>query len=239
MDRSDRGAVVGEMPDIARSRRMSVRAGRYFVRGRATDALLEGEIEVPAGAELDVADNRLHRIAYARLVRKGQGVQSVAHGPEAGYFFHTPLGNADGLCQGAFAGYTVHLEPLSFGARVAGCHTGFSNAFLGGSTTEVGGELRAGHTWDLPVIGVDLGLAVGGWLFHQTFTTLGVAPARNSAAGSLALGLGLHVDLGKGFLVLEESALAAYVYPQEQQDGTTSLGPTFAFRQIVGFGKVW
>jgi hypothetical protein len=239
MDRNDHGAVVGEVPDVARSRRMSVRAGHYFVRGRATDALLEGEIDAPGGAEFEVADARLHRIAYARLVRKGGGVQAVAHGPEAGYFFHTPLKNAASLCQGAFAGYAVHLEPLSFGARLAGCHTGFASDMLVASTNELGGELRAAHTWDLPVVGIDLGLSLGGWLFRQSFTTQGVAPPRSTPAGSLTLGLGVHADLGKGYVLLEESALAAYVYAQEQQAGPTSLGPSFAFRQLVGVGKVW
>ena len=242
MDRSEQGAVVGEVSDVARARRLSVRSGRYFVRGRATDALLEGELEAPEGATVEVTDDRLHRIAYARLVRKGKGVRSAAHGLEAGYVFHTPLMNGSGLCQGAFAGYAVHLEQLSFGARALGCHTGFTNAFVQASTTEIGGELRAAHTWDLPVVGIDLGLSLGGSILSQSFTTAGVAPARSTPAATLALSLGLHADLGAGFSILEESALATYLYAQDQQDPsapTTSLGPYFAFRQIFGLAKVW
>ena len=59
---NDRGPVVGEVSDVARARRMSVRAGRYFVRGRTSDALLEGEID--ANGTVDVTDDRLRRVAY-------------------------------------------------------------------------------------------------------------------------------------------------------------------------------
>ncbi len=239
MERSERGAVVGEVSDVARARRLSVRGGRYFIRGRATDALLEGEVDAPEGSVVEVDDERLHRIAYARLVRKGKGVRSVAQGVEAGYLFHTALPNTSGLCQGGFAGYAIHLEQLSLGGRVAGCRGGFSDATIGASTTEVGGELRAVHTWDLPVVSVDLGLSLGGWLLHQSFATTGVAPSRSSGAGTLGLGLGLHVDLGAGFSLLEETALETYVYSQERADGTTSLGPYPALRQTFGVGKVW
>jgi hypothetical protein len=239
MERSDQGAVVGEVSEAARARHLSVRAGRYFIRGRAADALLEGEIDAPEGAAVEVSDDRLHRIAYARLVRKGKGVRSAAQGVEAGYVLHTPLMNGSGLCQGAFAGYVLHLEQLSVGARALACHGSFANQFIDASTNEVGGEIRAAHTWDLPVVGIDLGLALGGWLLHQSFTTTGLAPARSTPAGSLALTLGLHADLGAGFSVMEESGLATYLYAQDHDDGTTSLGPYFAFRQMVGLAKVW
>jgi hypothetical protein len=219
------GSVVAEVADVARARTLSVRAGRYFVRGRATDALLEGEIDAPAGASVDVTDERLRRIAYARLVRKGAGVKAFAHGPEAGYLVRTPLKNASVACQGAFAGYGAHFERLSVSARVAGCHSSFATDTLHANADEVGGELRLVHTWDAPVVSFDAGVALGGWLLAQTFTTSGVAPARFTPAASFAFVPGVHVDLGAGFAVSANGALLAYVYSQAQSGGDVRAVP--------------
>jgi hypothetical protein len=241
MDRSNQGAIVGEVLDVAQSRRISVRAGHYFVRGRAGDTLLEGEVDAPAGANVEVRDDRLRRVAYARLVRKGEGVRRSAHGPEAAYLFQTPLKNAEGLCHGALAGYALHLEQVSIGARVAACHGGFANDLVEASTNLFGGELRAFHSWDaLPPVSVSLGLAFGGWVLNQSFTTRGEAPSRSTFAGSLALTFGLDLELGAGFSLFTESGLAAFTYTQQSAaTESTSLGPFFAFRQAVGVSKAF
>lgn len=177
-------------------------AGQADVTYRG-DALLEGEVE--ANGTVDVTDDRLKRIAYTRLVRKGEGGKSVAHGPEVGYSCKTTLRNADGLCHGAFAGYTLHFESLSIGARLAGCHASFTNEVVDAGVNELGGELRALHGWDLPIVSVELGLGMGGWLLHQGFETRGLAPSRSTPTGSLALLLGLRADLANRFSVLAES----------------------------------
>jgi hypothetical protein len=234
------GAVVGEVTEHAGGRRLSVRAGHYFVRGRTADALLEGDLDAAPGASVEVDDGRLRRVEYARLVRKGGGAKRSAAGPEAGYFFQTPLENAATLCQGGFAGYAVHLENVSAGARLAGCHAAFSNDVLRASSNQLGGELRVAHAWDLPIVSVDLGLAVGGWLLQQTFTTLGIAPPRSTAAGSAALALGLRGDVGGGFSLFAETSLVSYLYPQVKDPlGSVSFGPYLALRQAFGLAKVW
>jgi hypothetical protein len=222
----ENGAVVGEVTALTTGRRLSVRAGHYFVRGRTPDALLEGEVDAPAGASVEVEDRRLHRAEYARLVRKGGGSKKSVQGPEAGYFLQTALQNAATLCQGAFAGYALHLENLSLGARILGCHAGFSNDSLRASSDQLGGELRIAHAWDVPVVSVELGLAVGGWIFEQTFSTLGIAPSRSTPAGSVALGLGLRADVGLGFSLFSDTSLVSYVYAQREPPlGSVSFGP--------------
>src|SRR5207302_922180 len=74
---SEEGAVIGEVGARDRSRRLNVRAGRYFVRGRGADVLLEGAFDAPAGSSLRLDEARLERTQYARLVRKGGGAGSV------------------------------------------------------------------------------------------------------------------------------------------------------------------
>ncbi len=237
---SEGGPVVGEVGDAARGRRVSLRPGRYFVRGRTRDRLLEGDLDLAQGASIDVSDNRLRSVEYARLVRKGAGVRSVVQGTDAGVFFQTPLKNADDLCWGAFAGWEVHFAPVSLGARLAACHATFANDSLNASSNAYGGELRVTHTWDVPVLGVDLGFALGGWLLEQRFTTAGNAPTRNSPAASVALVLGLHIDLGAGFAIVTDGALQSFVYAQHDQSANkTSLGPFVSYRQALGVSKAW
>lgn len=237
---SDRGPLVGEVTAGSIGRRLSVKPGKYFVRGRAPDALLEGDVDVPAGVTLDVRDDRLQRIAYARLVRKGTEDVRLGHGPEAGYFFRTPFSNASSLCQGFFAGWALHLPDISLSARIHGCHASFRNDTLRASTNSLEGELRLTHSWDIPLVTFDIGAALGGGVFHQTFDTTGEAPSRTTPTGSLALLLGLRLDLGGGFSVLAESAFVSQLYAQHDAlSDTTSLGPRFAFRQSFGLTKVW
>jgi hypothetical protein len=239
---SAEGGVVGEIADVARVRHLSVRAGRYFIRGRAADSLLEGEIDAPAGASVDVADDRMRRIAYARLVRKGEGARRMVHGPEAGYIVQTPLRNASTACEGAFAGYAVHFEHLSVGGRIEGCQAAYANDTLRATSDQIGGELRAAHTWDVSVVGFDVGVALGGWLLAQTFNASpGVAaPARFSPAVSLSVAAGMHVDLPAGFSVLAEGAPVVYVYSQAEDGGNApSFGPYGAIRFAAGVSKTW
>ena len=236
----EQGAVVGEVGERAIGRRLSLRAGRYFVRGRTSDVLLEGAIDAPPGATIDVADDRLQRIAYARLVRKGGGEAKVRHGPEAGYEFQTPHANASGLCQGAFAGYTVHLQALSIGGRLGFCEAGAQNDVLRSHLAAYTGELRAIHAFDLPRVTIELGLALGGGVFDQTFETPGRAPARVTPLGSLATLGGLRIDLTAGYALLAESAAVIDLYAQgDTAKGAAPFSPSVAFRQSFGVAKVW
>ena len=70
---SEDGPVVGEVSARDAARRLSLKAGRYFARGRGPDVLLEGPFDAPAGASVRLDEARLERTAYARLVRKGGG----------------------------------------------------------------------------------------------------------------------------------------------------------------------
>ena len=64
---SSEGAVVAEVGASDATRTVSLRPGRYFVRGRGPDFLLEGSVDAGAGQTLDVGDERLSRVMFARL----------------------------------------------------------------------------------------------------------------------------------------------------------------------------
>jgi hypothetical protein len=235
---SQSGAVLGEVSAASRSRRLTVRPGRYFVRARLPEALLEGEI-VAAIGEQRVTDDALHRVAYARLVRKGGSDVRSVHGPVAGYTFRTPLNNSSALCHGAFAGYSIAFARVAITPRLSACRSEFANAALSAYVDEVGGDVRASHAWDLPVVTVDLGVALGASIFRQVFDTEGVAPTRVTAAPSISASGGLSADLGGGFSAMSEVAAQTYLYRFERSDGSSALLPAAAMRVSAGFGKHW
>ena len=115
MARDADGVVVGEVEATSASPALSLRPGRYFVRGRARDSLLEGEVELSAGTTKTVSEAELTRIAYAPLVRKGAGVRLTSHALEAAITVRTRLANADNPCWGGALGYRLELPELSFG----------------------------------------------------------------------------------------------------------------------------
>ncbi|MBL4689698.1 MAG: caspase family protein, partial [Nannocystaceae bacterium] len=60
------GAVVAEVGATDATRNINVAAGRYFVRGRGRDHLLEGSVRVRGGDTRLVEDGQLQRVEYAR-----------------------------------------------------------------------------------------------------------------------------------------------------------------------------
>jgi hypothetical protein len=231
------GAVVGEIGALDQRRRLSVRADRYFIRGRGPGYLLEGTVAVAAGETRAVDDRSLTRLEYARLVRKGRPELTVAQGPQAGYQLRSGV-NGTSLCQGVFAGYAVELEHLSLVPRLTACHGGFDNQDLHASADEIGARLTAAHAFDLPVVTVELGVVVGMSLLHQGFTVAGgVAPDRNSLAGQVGAGLGVVRDLPRGFYLLADVAAESYIFRRQDASDRVALATALAARFGAALGK--
>lgn len=239
MQRDADGPVVAEVGAGDRVRRLSLRPDRYFVRGRGPDFLVEGTVTVAPGTTLTLDDRGFRRIEYARLVRKGDAHLHVAHGPQAGYVFHTALSNSQSLCQGAFAAYPFEFRELSIAPGVDYCRAGFTNTSLSAAVYELGVGVRASHAWDLPFLTVDLGANAGAAILRQTFMTQGQAPDRSSAAFTLGAGLTLMRDLWQGFYVLGRADAQSYFYRQLQASGDMPVKPASGARISMGLGKRW
>ncbi len=234
------GTVIAEVTERAAGRRVRVRADHYFVRARGRDSILEGEVDVAEGQTVEVTDDRLHRIEYARLVRKGGSDLHDVHGPVAGFTTRTPLRNGNGLCSGAFAGYALHFAALSVTPRIDACGSGFQSGTLHADVNEVGVDVRLAHAWDFPVVTVDVGLTLGASWLMQSFTTPGLAPRRDSLAGRSSVGVGLTSDLGGGFYIFAAGAGETYLFRfQDSVTGESSLAPSIALRTHFGIGKSW
>jgi hypothetical protein len=71
------GPVVGEVAGADRVRRLSLRAGRYYLRGRGPEVLLEGTVAVAPGSTATVDESKLRgprtRVSSARA--RGTGTR--------------------------------------------------------------------------------------------------------------------------------------------------------------------
>ena len=234
------GPVVAEVVASATVRRVSVRPDRYFLRGRSSAYVLEGTLDVAAGQTAFVADDRLERVEYARLVRKGGGAYGSAGGPLAGYSLRGPLENGNGPCQGIFAGYSVAWPGLTLTPRLEACTSSFENMNVHAALIEVGGDLRVSHAWDFPVVTLDIGFSLGGAWLRQSFETRGIAPARDTLALRGSIGPAATFDLSGGVYIMTDIAAETYAFRiEDSATHETELRPSLTVRARAGIGKHW
>jgi len=204
------GNVVAEVGAHDAERRVSLRPGRYFVRARGADHLLEGTMTVRAGSPQILDERGLERIEYARLVRKGRGWRR-SDSLEVGYTVRTPLWSNANACQGLVAGWVVDLPLLSVSARALACRGSFQNAYLKSTNDEIGGEARVLHAWDFHRLSLSAGGLAGVSALLQRFDAMGDAPARTSAAAHVGLSGVATVDLTRDlYLAVEVDALTTF-----------------------------
>jgi len=235
------GPIVAEIGLRDRSRRISLKPGRYFVRGQARRHLLEGTVEAAAGGTLQVADGRLARIEYARLARKGSGPVRMVQGAQAGYRVRTPIASGSSACHGPFLGYALETHHLNLIPRLGFCQGGFTNEDLDATVREIDGELRVTRAWDVPMVTVDVGASVGFALLRQSFAAEVAAPARTTAAGELGVGVGALADLPHGFYATADLAGVTYFLRMEAPfpDRGANLDAVFTVRASGAVGKRW
>ncbi|HEY4221717.1 MAG TPA: caspase family protein [Myxococcota bacterium] len=197
-------AVVAEIPLDAARRTIALAPGRYFVRGRASDAVYEGSVDVTKGAHATVQLDELERVDYARLVRKGDAEHNLAVTPEIAYAGHTPWLAGGSVCNGGALAVPVVLRYLTITPHAGLCAGGWQNAVLRAVETEGSLAVDVAHSFDLPLVSLEVGATAGALMLRQDFASSRIAPARTSggpslgvvAGATLPLPLGLHVGAG-------------------------------------------
>jgi len=237
MQDSADGPVVAEVGVSDRARRVDLRAGRYFVRGRGRDHLLEGPLSLAAGELHPVRDGELRRLEYARLVRKGGTPLRRVHGPQAGYRLRSGVTSGSSVCQGAFAGYAVEMRHLSVTPRVAYCRSSLQNDTLSATIDAFDVELGLAHAFDLPGVSFEFGVAAGAALFQQTFLTQGTSPPRTSGAFQISATVAITTDLPRGLYLFGLVAGETYFLNQVARNGTSTFGPAFTVAGSLGLGR--
>lgn len=242
---SEGGTIVAEIGAQDRHRTIGVRPGRYFVRGRARDSLLEGFVQAQPGHAVDVANARLQRTAYAQLVRKG-GSQApkIVHGLHLGYRLRSGLESNSTACHGVFGGYSADLRPLTVIGRIGFCRGRFEVDFLSGDSREIDFEFRVHKPIDVRHVTIDIGVGVALALLRQELQEPQVGglveTERNSYAFHGDITLGLQYAFGPGLYVGVEGAAMLYLFERERADTSAELAAVFAARLGVMFGvRFW
>jgi len=222
----------------AKRRTLSLRPGRYVVRGRTREALLEGTATVAADRETLVDASSLSRTTYARLVRKGKGdILRYVSGPIVGPQIQTAIIDGASPCFGLLAGWTFVRSDLTLSPRVAACRGEFSNRTLDATTDVLALELRVAKAWDTSSLTLDLGITGGAELLHERFVTRGIAPTRSSAAAHVDAGAGISLPIARGY-VGAELAAQTHFFSIEDQAGARQMTARFALRTLLLVG-VW
>jgi hypothetical protein len=231
------GAVIGEVGARDASHAISVRPGRYFVRGRAPDVLYEGQVTASAGERRVVDTGELRRVEYARLVRKGEASDGIAHGPEIGVTMRTRLPNAETPCPGLALGYRVELRSVSLGARLGVCQATFDNERISATAREYEASVAAQHSWDFSMISAGVGLGAGASIHGQTFDSAGRAPDRYSVSPFVLVIGSVTIDVYERLFVgLDVRAETHFMNVTKAGDDEASVSVAFAARGAVMAG---
>lgn len=234
---NDRGEVVAEVGEHDVARRLSLRSGRYFLRVRQTDHLLEGTVELSDGAERQVDESELTRYAYAQLVRKGGGPVDNVASYELGFMTRAPRVTSGVWCSGVAAAYGREWGWGNLKARLGACTGSFSSPTIATRENEYSLGIVAGHTWDFGGFGITANLTLGGGVSHQMFETYQPAPARFALLGNAAVGVGLRRYLGSRWFVSLEPQLEQQLFRyQPTALDAANLTATTTARATLWFG---
>ena len=235
--RDEQGPVVAEVGEHDLRRLLALEPGRYFVRGRASDHLLEGSIELGPGQTVALQESQLSPVEYARLARKGGTYRSSAHGPWIGYRLRSPLWSGASFCQGLSAGYSVVLPQLSLGAGLGACRSAFENDVLRARQDELSIDLSAAHAWDFTRLSVSFGGVAGVSWLRERFETRGRAPGRDSLAVALGALLGAAWPMDDGYYLFAESLGQVLFFEQRRSAASDATLTKPALRLTIGAGK--
>jgi len=231
------GAVVAEVGTSGSARSLTLRPGRYFIRGRGPDELVEGDVSLVAGESRDVDTTQFQHVEYAQLVRKGGRASGLAQGPELGASARSRLPNADAPCVGPMLGYRAEWPGLSVYARLSGCRGGFENQVLEATTTDVQLALYGVKAWDLRWFTLGAGLGAGADVLYQSFESRGHAPDQLALAPLLAILVNVSHPLGAGFFTELDLSGEAHWLRMQGVSVDSKLTATLSARLalLVGF----
>lgn len=210
------GPVVAEVVTEGPSR-IALPPGRYFVRRRQPDLLLEGPVTVVAGQGTALDERSMRRVAYAQLVRKGAGRRPLSLGPQLSYVLHGPVADGLGPISQVELGLPLAIRHLTLTPRLAYGWTSGENQQLSLSHHELALALAAVHVFDLGRLGLFAGLSVGWTVALQRFDTVGVAPDRTSHLLAMGAEGGLELHLWRGLYLQLRGAALTYLF---RRDGT-------------------
>lgn len=240
----DTGPVISEVvvgPDGAQ---IVVPPGQYLVQRREARAYHEFRLALQAGQSMTLDDQPHETLAYARLLRKGEGVPRAIVGLQLLGGARGEILPGVGVTPQLTLGCTVDLEWLSIGARVRWS--------TGSSLTEDRGTALTHHEaafgitleryLDLRWFSLSFGAAIEGVLHFQSFETSGVAPPRTGWGVAITVLIAIERELGGGLSLRIEGGPRTEIFERVSTSGGASTGAReleSPFTWWVGGGLVW
>ena len=219
------GPVTAEVGVHDATRRLNVRAGKYFVRERGDKNLLEGTVALAEGDDHLIADTELTRVDYVRVAAKGAGFRAPRQDAiEAGVLARTPLVDGGDTCTGAIAGYSFDLGWVTLTPRLSACRERAANAFVTAATDDFTADARVAHTWRISRVALSVQAEAGAAVLHQHFDTTGVAPPRTIGAAYFGGGGSLSVALGHGASAGLTGEVDTFVMKRDDMGWSPTLG---------------
>ncbi|HNC95429.1 MAG TPA: caspase family protein [Myxococcota bacterium] len=200
---------------VAPGGNLALPPGDYLVRRRSSAHLYEGTVSLPPGASVGVPV--LREVSFGRATRRG-GRRSSAVALRAGaglkgpYFQELPTGPHVQL------GLRVDTAPLTLLLRGVGDRSSGENDALSMVSTTLGMEVGAFKMLDVGPFSAGFGLLAGGAWVHQSFSTLGVAPARDAAIGWVGMGARADWAFAPRFTLGLEGGVDAALLPLQDPD---------------------
>lgn len=234
------GPVVGEVGRDDRVRRLSLRAGTYFVRGRGRDELLEGPIAAVPRTTASIDPSRLKRLSYARLVRKGRHPSRSAYSLELEGRRRSPVVVENAPCTGTGAGTSIALREVTLQARVGWCQSSFwgdPEVWTTADTFDL--EFGATHAWDLAGFSLELGAIAGPSIIHKEYrsSTRAVRPPETGVALQIAPVAVVSRDFGRRTFFFVSGAAPLYLISvRHEEPRGDELHASFTLRMAVGLG---
>lgn len=225
------GPVIAEVGVHDRTRRLNVRAGRYFIRAHGETHLLEGTISVAAGDEHTIADGELARVDYVQVAAKGARPLEPA-AVEAGALLRSPVIAGSDTCMGAIAGYAMPLGWVTITPRVSECRERSTNAFVAAATDTIVGDVRVSHAWRIAPLTLSLQVQAGAAVMHQHFTTEGAAPSRTSTGGLFGGGASVELAITHAIYASLAAEVESFVVDREHM----GWGPVITLGGVLGAG---
>jgi hypothetical protein len=226
------GPVVAELSIDRTGGVLAVEPGQYYVWERRRDFLRQDLFTVATGATTAVDSSHMHRVEYARVVRKGAVDRTRA-------FSVLALGGVRGALEGlgtawrGGVGARLDLPSLSLELQLGFAASQRDNDWLRITSRETAASLAALHVFDLGRLSLGAGLDVGLAWFAQRFdspNTMG----RDSVAGFLGPVAQLEVPLVQRWYARIDGAFVTYLI--NAGDATAGVSALSTYRASAGVG---
>jgi hypothetical protein len=235
------GPVIAEVAAENGGRRVALAPGRYFVTRRAPDHLLQGAVALQRGRVTPLERDAMHRVEFARLVRKGGRDASLSayvvggmRGPVAGV----------GAAYRSDLGVRLDLPSLALELRLGGTQP-FNRSRPLHSPRELVLGVVGLHAFDLGPAAVGVGVELGyDWILYnlpddvEARLTDEQRAKLEQRSWAFLYGPALQVDttLWGGVYLRFEAAGLAYSRPVTTESGQTALTSLITYRLGLALG---